>query len=115
MGETVQRGTIQNAYRISNEAMKVIIIGDKSDIAQGLIPLLRADCHEVTGWNRNEKNPPNGKWDLFLNCLGTVAPVGPWYESQGWEACFQSNLLLPLYWLRALWKDMLPDASELAS
>jgi NAD(P)-dependent dehydrogenase (short-subunit alcohol dehydrogenase family) len=88
--------------------MKVYILGDRSDIAQGLRTLLEADGHEVFGWHRGEEFKVTN-WNLIISALGTVSPVGLWnkhvpYDKPDpWEETFQSNLLLPVKLLRQLW------------
>lgn len=64
---------------------------------------LKADGWGVSGWNRDSLFLDEG-WDLFLCCLGRVAPVGHWHE-QGAEfaRCLESNLVLPLALLRETW------------
>ena len=90
--------------------MIVVILGDKSDIAQGLRELLEKDGHAVFGWHRAYPLPTI-QWDLVISCLGTVAPVGPWYESGDWNDCFESNLFLPVKLLKKLWKNRNENAS----
>ena len=94
-----------------------LIIGSKSDIAQGLIPLLQKDEWNTYVWYRgmglDEWDFMEGKWDLFICALGSVAPVGLWHDIgyQAWENCVDSNLLLPLRMLRYYWPDHNPGAS----
>jgi NAD(P)-dependent dehydrogenase (short-subunit alcohol dehydrogenase family) len=92
--------------------MKAIILGDKSDIAQGLKPLLQADGYEVLGWNR-ESVLPHERWDLVISALGKVAPVGQWWraDSSGWINNANANVLLPMTLLTKLWILHNPDAS----
>lgn len=94
-----------------------LVFGDRSDIAQGLIPLLQADGYNVTGWNRDM--PPKylnrycPQWDLVLCAIGSVAPVGHWasHTDAQWESAIESNLLLPIRLLRSVWHNHKPDSS----
>ena len=44
-------------------------------------------------------------WDLLLIAVGSVAPVGHWWESteQEFITCLDSNLILPMTLLQRLW------------
>lgn len=81
--------------------MNCIILGSNSDLAKSLIPHLFVDGYNIYGWARGEDLPMHN-WDLLLVALGTVAPVGKWWESDGSE-CMESNYLLPIRQLRTLW------------
>lgn len=87
--------------------MKVCILGNRSDIAEELAILLGKDGHDVFGWNRNAH--VLGGWHLIIIALGSVAPVGPWYEG-GWEKNFDSNIFQGIEWLKDLWAWRLPGA-----
>ncbi len=89
-----------------------ILLGDRSDIAKGLVPYLEADGYEVYGWNRRSGRLPVVKWDLVLCALGVVAPVGDWWrqKEQPIRKCIDSNLTKPLMLLRILWKRRNPSA-----
>jgi NAD(P)-dependent dehydrogenase (short-subunit alcohol dehydrogenase family) len=89
--------------------MRVCILGDKSDIAQGLIRLLKADGHDVWGWNRESQL--FGAWNLIISCLGSVAPVGTWNYAGDWRENFESNIFTPIDWLKTLWSGRLPNSS----
>lgn len=86
----------------------MILLGDRSDIAQGLRKLLEQDDWSVIGWHRDEylSKYHNG-WDVILCALGTVAPVGWWEEQSAleWDYSIKSNLLLPLRLIRKVWPD----------
>ena len=100
-----------------------ILLGDRSDIAKGLEPLLIADGWRICGWNRDTlpkasrwfvetiENPP--AWDLVLCALGRVAPVGHWTDVDPAEIdeCVRSNVLLPIRLLRKVWAKRKPNAS----
>jgi NAD(P)-dependent dehydrogenase (short-subunit alcohol dehydrogenase family) len=88
--------------------MKVCILGDRSDIALKLRPMLEADGHDVWGWNRESQTL--GNWHLIISCLGSVAPVGPWDISPDWTENFTSNVFQPIEWLKRLWPWRLPKA-----
>ena len=92
--------------------MNCILLGSDSDIAKGLLPFLEKD-YKVYHWKRGSGDPSEyvERWDLCIIALGAIAPVGLWHEVDGeqWEACMESNLLLPLHLLRQLWpKRALP-------
>ena len=93
-------------------SMKAIILGFKSDIAQGLVKHLRADGWSISGWCRHE-NLLLTPWNLIIIALGRVAPVGKWMDNDAdeWDKCVESNLLLPIRLLRRLWHKREPNAS----
>jgi NAD(P)-dependent dehydrogenase (short-subunit alcohol dehydrogenase family) len=102
------------------QAMRCVILGDRSDIARQMMPMLEKDGWEVQGWHRNQGHGPLSifdigmpKWDLCLIPLGRVAPVGFWadQDQDDWEAAIYSNVLLPIRLLRELWPDHNPGAS----
>lgn len=94
-----------------------ILLGDRSDIAQGLEPLLIADGWRIYGWNRGSPfdidDAKTPSWDMVLCCMGAVAPVGNWWELDELEfhQCIESNLLLPLRMLAQIWARRQPNAS----
>ena len=53
------------------------------------------------------------QWDLLLVAMGSVAPVGHWWQQDAneFEACFQSNLLRPMRLLRYFWQHRNADAT----
>jgi NAD(P)-dependent dehydrogenase (short-subunit alcohol dehydrogenase family) len=97
--------------------MNCLMLGNKSDIAMGLQPLLKADGWKVTGWNRKHHRTSivfqYKRWDLAIVALGTVAPVGLWMDNKtkDWERSVRSNLLLPIRLLRDNWHSHNPGAS----
>ena len=92
--------------------MNAIILGDKSDIAQAIKPMLEKDGYTVYGWSRDQELP-SIFWDLMIITLGKVAPVGLWHEQghERWDECMRSNLLLPLKLLRRSWGLKRKDAT----
>lgn len=90
--------------------MKAIILGDKSDIAKGLMGYLVGDGWEVEGWRRGQ-NLPMTRWDLVLIAIGRVAPVGHWWQVEPleWDKCVRSNLSVPTELLRHLWPQRLEN------
>lgn len=92
--------------------MNCILLGDKSDIAKGLIPYLERDGWTVHGWSRDRTLPEIPSWDLMLCALGRVAPVGHWAEQDGraFFDCVQSNLLQPIKLLRNIWHKRNPSS-----
>ena len=94
-----------------------IILGDRSDIASALRPMLVADGWSVTGWNRD--TPPKHlsrycpEWDLVLCAIGQVFPVGHWASnnSDAWDQAIRSNVMLPIRLLRQCWHNHRPNAS----
>lgn len=97
--------------------MNCIILGDRSEIAQGLKPLLEADGYHVTGWNRDTPrkylNRYFPQWDLLICAIGSVAPVGHWSEvtSEAWAESVRVNCILPIQLLRECWHNHKPGAS----
>jgi NAD(P)-dependent dehydrogenase (short-subunit alcohol dehydrogenase family) len=97
--------------------MNCLMLGNKSDIAMGLQPLLKADGWKVTGWNRTHHRTSivfqYKHWDLAIVALGSVAPVGLWMDNKNreWERSIRSNLLLPIRLLRDNWHSHNPGAS----
>ncbi len=94
-----------------------IILGDRSEIATGLMPFLSADGYSLIGWNRNTPrkylNRYFPQWDLLICAIGSVAPVGHWStrDPDEWENSVYSNCLLPVRLLREVWHNHLPGAS----
>jgi len=90
-----------------------IILGSNSDIAKGLAPLLERDGWSVVGWKRGASKwfPQDEQWDLLINCIGTVAPVGLWHDVEQVADCLYANLLLPVELLKDFWPDHAPGAS----
>lgn len=94
-----------------------IILGDRSEIAQGLQPMLEADGYHVTGWNRNTPEKYLRRyfpqWDLILCAIGSVAPVGHWSKvnPDAWDESVRVNCLLPIRLVREIWHNRLPNAS----
>lgn len=82
--------------------MRAILLGSNSDIAKGLTPLLEADGWIVSGWAR--WSIPYDFWDLIIVCIGTVAPVGVWHQQPTWDESIITNLVTPVWLLRALWE-----------
>lgn len=91
-----------------------IILGDRSDIAQGLLPYMRDQQWTVAGWNRYTPGTANlPHWDVCLIAIGQVKPVGPWWEQDPyeWDQAIESNILLPIKLLRRIWGKRQPGAS----
>ena len=88
-----------------------IVLGDRSDIAQALMPMMYEDGWTLDGWNRNAPIP-FADWDLVLVTLGQVKPVGMWWDipEAEWESAIESNVLLPVRMLRYLWTHRKPGA-----
>ena len=92
--------------------MNAVILGDRSDIMQEMIPLMERDGWNVYGWHRGQKRfcyP----WDLVIVAIGSVAPVGSWHSIDDglWELAIESNMLLPVRLLRSMWRLAAPNAS----
>lgn len=83
--------------------MNCILLGSKSEIAQGLKPLLEADGWRVYDQYRERFHVTH--WDLWICCIGRIRPVGLWHDNdyQEWEECVESNLFLPIRELRFSW------------
>lgn len=81
-----------------------LIIGSGSDIGCHLESRLLADGWCVVGWRRGESVPVDG-WDLCIVAVGSVAPVGLWWQhrTEEWEASIESNLLVPYRMLNKVW------------
>jgi len=91
-----------------------VILGDKSDIASALRPLMIQDDWHVAGWNRYTPGVANmPHWDVCLIAIGQVKPVGPWWQQDAyeWDSAVESNILLPVKLLRRIWGKRKPGAS----
>jgi NAD(P)-dependent dehydrogenase (short-subunit alcohol dehydrogenase family) len=88
-----------------------IILGGNSDIGQALTIMLSRD-YEVLTWSRGESLPLDD-WDLVVCCIGTVRPVGAWYNVNEveWLHSIESNLITPFRLLQRLWPTHNPGAS----
>ena len=84
--------------------MNAVILGAKSEIAQGIEKRLKADGWEVEGWARGDI-VPEGRFDLCVIALGAIGPVGLWHTTHqyAWEHTFESNILAPVRLLRMIW------------
>lgn len=91
--------------------MNAIILGDRSDIAQAIKPMLERDGYTVEGWHRDQ-DLPISTWDLCIITIGQVAPVGMWWDQGNeWERCVRSNLFVPLHLLKRIWYRRNHDAT----
>ena len=90
-----------------------ILLGDRSAIAQALLPFLVADGYTVSGWNRDSERLPAAEWDLVLCAIGQVHPVGNWWEHDDGQfyECVESNVMHPVTHLRTLWPRRKAGAS----
>ena len=90
-----------------------IILGSKSEIAEGLAPFLKNDGWAIENWYRGGSVKDFSRWKLALVCLGQIAPVGDWREQYNEDvlSCYESNLFLPWRLLRAIWDRAEEDAS----
>ncbi len=93
--------------------MNCIILGAQSEIGLELCVRLHVDGWTVFGWARGERVDTLPEWSLLVSCIGTVAPVGWWYEqdADAWEDSVRSNLFTPLRLLRELWPRRTKDAA----
>jgi hypothetical protein len=82
----------------------LVLLGDRSLIAQGLSKYLEQDGWNVTGWHRHQDLPPM-PWDAILCAIGSVSPVGLWEHEtdERWAQGISDNLLVPLGLIRSLW------------
>jgi NAD(P)-dependent dehydrogenase (short-subunit alcohol dehydrogenase family) len=97
---------------------RAMIIGSKSDIAKGLMPMLEADEWELMTWCREDTHDDDyvfcpEAWNLLVCCVGSVAPVGLWHEvkTTAWLNGFSANVWLPFTTLRDAWPNHAPNAS----
>lgn len=85
-----------------------VIIGSKSDIAIGLIPLLRESGYSIRRWHRGTHGPIRAHYDLLITFTGTVGPVGKvrgkrddmestFDRMSTYHASLHSNLVIPLW------------------
>ena len=116
--------------------MHAIILGGTSDIGKEIAKRLLRDGWEVTGTYRNEKPSTDGvkfhrcdlpfglecfieEWDLFVSCVGTMEPIGPfvktWGKADGAWWNMGANLLWPLQELRKQLPLRNPKASIMFS
>ena len=93
--------------------MNAILLGANSEIGKELTARLHVDGWTVFTWARGERIDTLPAWSLIVCAIGQVAPVGAWHENRDdeWDACMESNLLLPLRLLRELWDRREPDAA----
>ena len=92
----------------------LICLGANSDIYRSILPFVEAAGwarYDVTRYGPSLQKAP--QWDVCLICIGSVAPVGMWWESDPdqWDECMSSNLQTPLRYLRQIWKKHKPGAS----
>ena len=97
---------------------RALIIGSNSDIAKGIMPMLEDDGYELMTWCLEDDNDDDYQfaleaWDLFVCCLGSVAPVGLWHGAlrPAWHDGLWANLELPFTLLSEAWPNHAPDAS----
>jgi len=95
-----------------------IIIGANSDIAKGIMPMLERDGYELMTWKRGDDEDPDydfcpEAWDLFICCLGSVAPAKMWADGHITEVMnsVAANLTIPWFKLRDAWSNHAPNAS----
>lgn len=90
-----------------------IILGGNSDIGKEIAARLDADHWLVETWTRDSKELPQMNWDLVINCIGVLDPIGRFFDTDPdeWEENVNSNALLPLRLLRSIWANRLPGAS----
>ena len=98
---------------LEGERMNAYILGNKSDIAKAITPMLEADGWTVNGWSRGKWPSHPEKWDLLIICIGVVAPVGLWHSTNWiqWSECLYSNLTLPFELLKRVWGAHKPDST----
>lgn len=67
---------------------------------------LIADGWIVDGWSRG-KELPKSQWDLLLCCIGTLLPVGPFFDGsmEDWNDGLYANAVLPLELLHKLYRQ----------
>lgn len=86
------------------------VIGWNSDIFKGIRPMLEAD-----GWEclDAEYFTAPDRWQLLIITMGKVAPVGYWWDmdSEDFERCVRSNLILPFARLKWIWDRRSVNAS----
>lgn len=89
-----------------------VLLGSRSDIGRALGMALIRDGWGVHGWHRHGLLPSE-PWDLALCAIGTVAPVGLWYDTDAreWADGLDANLLLPIALLRRIWPHRKADAT----
>lgn len=89
--------------------MSAIILGSKSEIAQGITKRLKKDGWSVEGWSRGDIIP-EGRFDLCVIAIGAIGPVGLWHTTHqyAWEHTFESNILAPVRLLRMIWPQHNP-------
>lgn len=91
----------------------VLILGDRSDIGKEVASMFRRDKWRVLGWNRDSKEISQEPWDAVVCCIGTLEPIGQFFDTDhaSWEKAIDSNALLPLRLLRAIWGNRRKNAS----
>lgn len=83
-----------------------VLIGRKSEIGEELTTRLNADGWDVHMWARGDPIPIV-PWNLCIIAIGRVAPVGLWHEQdeEAWEEAIESNVLMPIRFLRWIWPN----------
>lgn len=93
--------------------MNVVVLGANSDIAKELTARFVVAGDSVYGWQRGDRLTPDVRWDLVINCIGVLDPIGPFFDTDesDWERNVDSNAMLPLRLLRRIWKNRNVGAS----
>lgn len=93
-----------------------IFLGGNSDIGKELIQRFVRDGWHTIAFSRagianenleigNELSLRKLRWDLVVCCIGVLAPIGNFFETDlnKWQENIDSNVLLPLRLMRELW------------
>ena len=86
--------------------MNCVILGASSDIAKELATRLQTDGWMIHPVYRGGRLP-SAKWDLILVAIGTLAPVGKFFDMAftTWEEGFNANVMLPLALVHTLYEQ----------
>lgn len=95
--------------------MNAILLGARSDIGKELAKRLHADGWTVWAWDRGHDAKMLPPWDLLIVAVGTLKPVAKFFDANwdDWRAGFESNALLPLQLVHALYPKRNANAGVL--
>lgn len=92
--------------------MHAVILGGNSDIGKQIMLRLQRDNWDVTATYRGMLQTKIPCWDLLVNCIGTLEPIGLFVElSESALETMNVNLIFPLEWFSNWFKFHNPNAS----
>lgn len=90
--------------------MNIFILGENSDIGKELAARYRRDGHSVILSSTMERH--EGPWDRFISCIGTMQPIGPFFDldMMEWAKSIHINILHQLSVFHSVWKRRRPHS-----